>query len=150
MTAIKKGATIASLVVFAGMLSIGVFGFEQNSKKGEQAETTHLIDSIQGPALYKAYCAVCHGTELKGDGPMANFVRTRVPDLTQIETRNGGTFPLLRVRRIISGEEILPTGHGTRDMPVWGPIFSQVAWDMDLGRVRVDNLARYIQEKQVK
>jgi mono/diheme cytochrome c family protein len=150
MTAIKKVATIASLAVFAGMLSIGVFGFEQNSKKGEQVETTHLIDSIQGPALYKAYCAVCHGTELKGDGPMANFVRTRVPDLTQIETRNGGTFPLLRVRRIISGEEILPTGHGTRDMPVWGPIFSQVAWDMDLGRVRADNLARYIQEKQGK
>jgi mono/diheme cytochrome c family protein len=150
MTAMKKVATIASLAVFVGMLSIGVFGFEQPSKKGEQAETTHLIDSIQGPALYKAYCAVCHGTELKGDGPMANFVRARVPDLTQIETRNGGTFPLLRVRRVISGEEILPTGHGTRDMPVWGPIFSQVAWDMDLGRVRVDNLARYIQDKQVK
>jgi mono/diheme cytochrome c family protein len=141
---------IASLAVFGGVMLIGVFGFEQSPKKEKQAETTHLIDSIQGPALYKAYCAACHGTELKGNGPMAYSFRTKVPDLTQIETRNGGTFPLSRVRRIISGEEILPSAHGTRDMPVWGPIFSQVAWDTDLGRVRVDNLARYIQEKQTK
>ena len=55
-------------------------------------------------------------------------------------------FPLAKVRRIISGEESLPGGHGTRQMPIWGPIFSQVAWDQDLGRVRIDNLARYHRE----
>ena len=26
----------------------------------------------------------------------------------------------------------------------WGSIFSQIAWDQDLGRVRVDDLARYL------
>jgi hypothetical protein len=26
----------------------------------------------------------------------------------------------------ISGEEQLPSGHGTSEMPVWGPIFSHV------------------------
>ena len=53
-----------------------------------------------------------------------------------------------RVERIISGEEPIPGGHGTRAMPVWGPIFSQVAWDQDLGRLRIHNLASYIAHLQ--
>ena len=59
------------------------------------------------------------------------------------------TFPLARISRIISGEEQVPGGHGTREMPVWGPIFSHVDSDQDLGRVRIDNLARYLRELQV-
>jgi hypothetical protein len=35
-------------------------------------------------------------------------------------------------------------------MPVWGPIFSQVAWDQDLGRMRVYNLAKYLEALQSK
>src|ERR1700690_3282385 len=40
-----------------------------------------------------------------------------------------GTFPLKRIARIISGEEQLSSGHGTREMPVWGPFFSRVDID---------------------
>jgi hypothetical protein len=60
----------------------------------------------------------------------------------------GGVYPSARIERIISGEETLPGGHGTRAMPVWGPIFSQVAWDQDLGRLRIHNLATYIAHLQ--
>ena len=56
----------------------------------------------------------------------------------------------MRIERIISGEEVLPSGHGARGMPVWGPIFSQVDDDRDLGRVRIDNLARYLRDLQTK
>ncbi len=113
-------------------------------------ETVRMIDSIQGPALYKAYCAVCHGSRGKGDAPMAQSLKVRPADLTRISARNKGTFPLAQVERIISGEEQVPAGHGTREMPIWGPIFSQIAWDQDLGRVRVDNLVRYLKEIQVQ
>jgi mono/diheme cytochrome c family protein len=113
-------------------------------------EDVHLIDSIQGSALFHAYCAVCHGKDGKGGGPMAGSLRVKPPDLTRIALRNGGKFPTARVQRIISGEEPLPASHGPREMPVWGPIFSQIAWDQDLGRVRVDNLSRYIEQMQVK
>jgi mono/diheme cytochrome c family protein len=113
-------------------------------------EVTPLIDSIQGPALFKAYCAVCHGESGKGDGSMATALKVKPPDLTRIAARNGGRFPTERAQRIISGEELPSKGHGTREMPVWGPIFSQVARDQDLGRVRVDNLARYLKEIQTK
>jgi len=50
--------------------------------------------------------------------------------------------------RIIAGEEPLPRGHGTSEMPVWGPIFSRADSDRDLGRVRIDNLARYLRDLQ--
>ena len=123
---------------------------KQSKKQADGADTVKLIDSIQGPNRYKAYCAVCHGANAKGDGPMSMFLKTAPSDLTRIAARNGGMYPLARVRQIISGEESVPGGHGTRQMPIWGPIFSQVAWDQDLGRVRIDNLARYIETLQGK
>jgi hypothetical protein len=79
---------------------------------------------------------------------MAKSLKLPPADLTRISSRNGGTFPLARVSRIISGEEQLPMGHGTSEMPVWGPIFSRVDSDQDLGRVRIDNLARYLRDLQ--
>jgi mono/diheme cytochrome c family protein len=109
-----------------------------------------LIGSIRGENLYNAYCASCHGADAKGDGPMAAWLKVPPADLTRIAARNGGRFPLERVDRIISGQEALPSGHGTRAMPVWGPVFSQVTRDQDLGRVRIDNLARYLRDIQSK
>ncbi len=81
---------------------------------------------------------------------MAAWLKVQPSDLTHIAARNGGKFPLERVDRIISGDEALPSGHGTRAMPIWGPVFSQVTRDQDLGRVRIDNLARYLRDIQSK
>ena len=120
------------------------------SRNAPQPESIHLIESVQGQALFVAYCAVCHGKDGKGDGPLAKAFRSATPDLTRVAARSGGQFPSARVQRVISGEEPFPGGHGTRDMPVWGPIFSQVAWDQDLGRIRIYNLAKYIEEMQVR
>lgn len=114
------------------------------------AEQQPLIVSIRGDNLYGMYCASCHGEDAKGHGPMAKWLKVPPPDLTRIAARNGGTFPLERVDRIISGDEAVPSGHGTRAMPVWGPMFSQVARDQDFGKVRIDNLARYLRDIQAK
>jgi mono/diheme cytochrome c family protein len=131
-------------VIACGMLTSSQ---AQTPKSQESPEDARLIQSIQGSALYAAYCAVCHGKNGKGDGPMAKPLKVPPPDFTRI---SGGRFPLARVRAIILGEQETQAGHGTREMPVWGPIFSQVAWDQDLGRVRADNLARYIETIQAK
>ena len=109
-----------------------------------------LIPSIQGPELFRAYCASCHGIDAKGNGPMTASLKVKPSDLTKIAARNGGTFPRMRMERIISGEEQPATGHGSSAMPVWGPIFSQVTTDVDLGGVRIDNLARYLDSIQQK
>lgn len=74
-----------------------------------------------GKREYKANCAVCHGLEGKGDGPLAASLKQRVPSLTRLIKENDGIFPFERVYMTIDGtiEEPLPA-HGTRDMPVWG------------------------------
>ncbi|MEO5924673.1 MAG: cytochrome c [Bryobacteraceae bacterium] len=116
-------------------------------QKAEQPKAP-LITSIQGPDLYKAYCAECHGSKGKGDGTKAGTLKIAPPDLTRISSRRGGTFPLKLVEGIISGEEPMARGHGA--MPAWGAVFSKVDRDQDLGRVRIDNLARYLREMQAK
>jgi mono/diheme cytochrome c family protein len=112
------------------------------------SEERRLIDSLEGQALYREYCAVCHGESGKGDGPMSHALKAQPADLTRIAARNGGKYPLEKVERVISGESAIEAGHGTREMPLWGPIFSQIAWDQDLGRVRILNLAKYIEKLQ--
>jgi hypothetical protein len=40
-----------------------------------------------------------------------------------LSERNGGTFPTDAVASYIDGRSV-PAAHGTREMPVWGPVFS--------------------------
>jgi len=125
-------------------IAVTIVGLAWSTQRASPSKE-RLIASIQGPALYKAYCAVCHGPQAKGDGPMAATLKVRPADLTRISARHGGAFPLMQIEQIISGEEEL-RGHGP--MPAWGPVFSQVDRDQDLGRVRIDNLARYLRDLQ--
>jgi mono/diheme cytochrome c family protein len=104
--------------------------------------------SVEGPALFKANCAVCHGADARGGDPNGHGVRTQPSDLTRIDARNGGIYRIAQVERIISGEEQIPGGHGTRSMPAWGLIFSQIAWNQDFGRIRIHNLAVYLSRLQ--
>ena len=131
-------------IVIALSVPAMIFGLAWAAQQGK-APQEQLIASIQGPALFKKYCAACHGPEAKGNGPMAVTLKVPPADLTRISARNGGTFPLMRVRRIISGEDE-QRGHGA--MPAWGPVFSEIGRDQDLGRVRIDNLARYLRDLQ--
>lgn len=117
-------------------------------KQGYQAPN-YLIESLEGRDLFRAYCAACHGTDARGGGPAAASLKTKPPDLTRIAERRGGVFPLAGVERIISGEEASAETHGQREMPIWGPILSQVQRDMNLGKVRFRNLAKYLESLQV-
>jgi mono/diheme cytochrome c family protein len=135
-------------LIVGGALLASPAAEAQDGKRERATQEQTLIVSIRGDSLYKAYCASCHGDDAKGNGPMAAWLKVQPSDLTRITARNGGKFPLARVDRIISGEEALPSGHGTRVMPIWGPVFSQVTQDQDLGRVRIDNLARYLRDIQ--
>lgn len=141
---------IAKVVAMLFACASPAFFLADAEQQRSSREPPPLIESVQGADLYRAYCAVCHGVEGRGDGPMAQSLKARVTDVTQIRKRNRGKFPLERVRDIIAGDVELPKGHGTREMPVWGPVFSRVTWDQDLGPVRLQNLAKYIEELQAK
>jgi mono/diheme cytochrome c family protein len=78
------------------------------------------LDDYSGAELFERFCASCHGTGARGNGPVATSLNTAVPDLTVIASRNGGEFPVALVRDVIDGRGIDMRAHGTRTMPVWG------------------------------
>ena len=106
-------------------------------------QSTPLIQSVKGPDLFRAYCASCHGIDAKGTGPAAPALKASVPDLTLLSRRNLGRFPAAHVREVIVGERVV-AAHGSREMPIWGPIFHQVGGDQDWGNVRLENLVKYL------
>ena len=75
-----------------------------------------------GEQEYLNSCAVCHGVDGRGDGPMADVLRKRPTNLTTLTRRNGGEFPYWRVYATIDGRGLVAE-HGERDMPVWGNQF---------------------------
>jgi mono/diheme cytochrome c family protein len=79
---------------------------------------------VAGSAVYRTYCAVCHGPAGKGDGPLADSLRVKVPDVTLLARKNKGSFPKDQVLRIVDGRKPVK-GHGGTDMPVWGDAFKQ-------------------------
>jgi hypothetical protein len=84
---------------------------------------------------------------VKGNGPVAPALNVKPADLTSIVQRHGGVFPSKLVRDIIAGDDVI-LAHGTRAMPIWGPIFHQVEWDRDLGNVRLQNVVKYLESIQ--
>ncbi len=109
-----------------------------------------LIYSVKGPELFRAHCASCHGFDGKGGGPVAPSLTKKPADLTLLSKVNGGVFPKEAVRKIISGDDAVTAAHGSREMPVWGPIFHQIEDDQDLGNVRLQNLSKFLESIQGK
>jgi mono/diheme cytochrome c family protein len=106
-----------------------------------------LIRSVKGPDLFRAYCAPCHGVSGEGNGPAAASLKTKPPNLTILAKNNGGKFPEARVRKVIMGDDVIAS-HGSREMPIWGPIFHQIEEDVDRGNIRLDNLLKYLESIQ--
>jgi mono/diheme cytochrome c family protein len=105
--------------------------------------------TLNGVDLFKEYCAVCHGSDGKGAGPAADALKKHPADLTQLSRKNGGAFPELHVMNYIKGADTVAS-HGSRDMPIWGNIFSQMSQNPDLVQVRVYALLKYIEQFQAK
>jgi mono/diheme cytochrome c family protein len=82
------------------------------------------IDPDFGRREYMSRCAVCHGVDGKGNGPLhaSGFLTKPPTNLTILAANNGGRFPLQRVFKTIDGRLSIPA-HGPRDMPVWGDAY---------------------------
>jgi mono/diheme cytochrome c family protein len=94
-----------------------------------------------GAAIYRTYCASCHGTTATGGGPAALSMKVTPPDLTGIAARNKGVFPSERVSQIVLGRG--PAAHGDRNMPVWGDVFARRVSNVDPKAI-IDALVRYL------
>jgi mono/diheme cytochrome c family protein len=147
---IKKLALIfTALIVLTCAVAAQDQTQDQNQKVIQHA-TVKSTSPASGQEMYKAYCAVCHGTDGKGGGPAASALKVPPTDLTLLSKNNGGKFPAMKVASTIRGEADLPA-HGSKEMPVWGSLF----WSMSHGhegevQQRVANLTEYIESLQAK
>jgi len=83
-------------------------------------------ESDQGRSYFLRYCGACHGIEGKGDGPVSRSLKVKPADLTQLQNRNNGAFPVEKVTASIEGKSRI-SAHGESQMPVWGEIFEKQA-----------------------
>lgn len=114
--------------------------------RADAFDAVSLAD-YSGEELFERFCASCHGTSGRGDGPVAPGLRTAVPDLTAI-ARRYGEFPAARVRETIDGRGLIDA-HGSRVMPVWGYEFwVEEGADVIAEREMRDVIARLVEHIQ--
>jgi mono/diheme cytochrome c family protein len=123
----------------------------------QQAGTTQLkhvpvkaTNAASGQEMYASYCAVCHGANATGNGPAQSALKIPATDLTTLTEKNGGKYPAMHVSSVLRGDAELPA-HGSKDMPVWGPLFRNMSQGHDAEvQQRIANINAYIESLQKK
>lgn len=148
--------TIRYAVVTLGFLLL--ICTDRNSFATQSTASPHSAQEDELPATYvpsgkqtyREYCAVCHGSDGKGNGPAASSMRKQPPILTTIAKRHGGKFPEEYVKNVLQFGPGL-SAHGASEMPVWGPIFRYVEnYNEAAVRRRIKNLCDFLKSIQEK
>jgi cytochrome c553 len=132
---------VVAAVIVALALGQGIASAQAKVERGPIKPTP----ASDAQKMFTTYCAVCHGATGVGNGPAAKSLTKTPADLTKIAARNGGKFPDVHVKRYIEGLDEVPA-HGSRDMPMWGGLFSSL--DRDTKEIRVQALNDYLKAMQ--
>jgi nucleotide-binding universal stress UspA family protein/mono/diheme cytochrome c family protein len=136
----------------AKVIAVGVFALSMLLPGLAAAQdAAALTQSVPGSELFRTYCAVCHGSAARGDGPLASSMTRKPANLTEIAARNGGAFPGELVFRTIDGRNRVK-GHGGPDMPVWGDAFarSRDGGGADQVRKMIQSLVDFLDSVQAR
>jgi mono/diheme cytochrome c family protein len=146
MTPTALSSSIAARLIVAAVAMTGTLSAAA-AQTARPNPPSVLIDSLAGRDSFERYCAACHGSDGRGNGPVASALRTRPADLTLLARRNNGAFPRQPIRDFITGVGRPVPAHGTSEMPVWGPMFG-VFEPQPRVRERIGNLVTYIETLQ--
>jgi mono/diheme cytochrome c family protein len=136
------------LTAVLSILLLGALAVGQQSTA--ETKTPSKSEPVSGKQLYISYCSMCHGADAKGGGPFSTQLKVWPPDLTQLAKKNNGTYPAMRIAESIDGEFGKPS-HGSRDMPIWGPVFRSMAHGhQDSAQLRINSVVKYLESVQQK
>lgn len=90
-----------------------------------------MPQATEGRDLFVANCAVCHGIDGHGNGPMASEMDPLPSDLTLIAARNGGDLPVAEILSKIDG--YAQGGITGPSMPQFGDLFRGDLVPLDTG-----------------
>ncbi len=128
-------------------LLLGSLGLQAQEKEIRKVPLQPTSMS-SGQEMFKAYCATCHGAGGKGDGPAASALKKTPADLTQLARKHNGAFPEAYVTAKLRAVD--QPAHGSKEMPVWGPLLSSVSRDGAEAQLRVANIVAYLVSIQAK
>jgi mono/diheme cytochrome c family protein len=139
----RPGATTATRQLATVCLLLGLLA-SAGAAAGEDGGA-----AARGERLFRVYCASCHGDSGRGDGSLRAVLRVAPADLTELRRRAGGVFPWAAVERRLDGREAT-RGHGSQEMPVWGPTFllQQEQPDAEEVRQRILDLVAFLRSIQ--
>jgi mono/diheme cytochrome c family protein len=143
----KMNPRIRTAAMVAALLFSGVTAaMAQDSIKKTAIPMT---SATSGSEMFNTYCAVCHGTSGRGDGPASSEFKIPPANLTLLAKNHNGTFPEAYVSQVIQTGPRDAKAHGSKDMPVWGRLFASLG-DEATVKLRVHNLTAYIETLQAK
>jgi mono/diheme cytochrome c family protein len=99
-----------------------------------------------GKQEYMFGCADCHGVDGKGNGPVAEYMKPKVPDLTVLAKNYAGVFPFARVYDVIDGRQVVGA-HGPRNMLIWGNEFGREGEYRSGGNATSEEVNSYVRGK---
>lgn len=148
---VAEKATAPSTTVGGLAFAMVVAGMMLAPALATPALAQEYTQTTPGAEVFRTYCAVCHGTAARGDGPLASSMRQKPANLTEIAKRNGGQFPSEMVFRTIDGRQPI-RGHGGPDMPVWGDAFakSREAGDAERVKTVIQSLVDFLASIQLR
>ncbi|MGH9680113.1 MAG: c-type cytochrome [Candidatus Acidiferrales bacterium] len=142
---ITQSAVLMAALVF----SFATVALAQGGNKEIKKSPIRMTSANSGKEMFETYCAVCHGTDARGDGPAASEFKKAPANLTLLARDHDGKYPESYVTEVIQTGPRDAKAHGSKDMPVWGKLFSSLG-DAATVKLRIFNLNKYIESLQVK
>jgi mono/diheme cytochrome c family protein len=140
-----RGAVMLGVLMFLGTS----LAMAQEENKSIKKSPVQMTSAASGEEMFNTYCAVCHGKDAKGDGPAASELKIPPANLTLLARNHDGKYPGDYVAQVIQNGPRDAKAHGSKDMPVWGKVFSSIG-DSASVKQRIYNLSKYIESMQVK
>jgi mono/diheme cytochrome c family protein len=140
--------------LLSGLAAAALVGVSFASQTDEKQANQKVVIPVgktapaDGKSMFVNYCAPCHGVDGKGNGPVAPALKQQPVDLTVLSRNHGGTFPAMHVTSVLGYGPTIPA-HGTREMPVWGPIFATMDDGSQLDKtIRINHLTAFLKTIQ--
>jgi mono/diheme cytochrome c family protein len=137
-----------SILIAALLILAGTSRAQSKTAAGQGQFHGDLVPT--GKAMFKQYCAACHGLDAKGHGPAHATLKVPAADLTTLAKRHGGVFPYDLVTNVLRFGPGF-AGHGSSDMPTWSGIFQYMDnYNQAVVQKRIKNLCDFLISLQEK
>jgi mono/diheme cytochrome c family protein len=145
----NSSGTRSAVLLTVLLLSSTTVAMAQEGQKTIKKAPAPVTSAASGEQMFNTYCAVCHGKGGKGDGPAASEFKIPPANLTLLSVNNNGKFPADHVAETIRTGPRDAKAHGSKDMPVWGPVFASMGSGGQVEQ-RIFNLTKYVESLQAK